>query len=349
VAGACLNERILALLRNGSGQYLSREELARRLDASIAAVSDEVRRLQTHGYEIETHPQLGYRLISVPDLLLPQEIRHGLQTRLMGQRIYYYQRIESTNRTALELAQDDAAEGTLVLAEEQLAGRGRQGRVWHSAPRRGLWFSLVLHPDIPSQRAFQLTICGALAMAETVYSRTHLDVRVKWPNDVLINGRKIAGVLTEAQLDGNTRPLVILGMGMNVNHLADDFPTRLRRRATSLRIELGRSISRVGLLRDLLSSFEAIYGQYLSHGLEPFLDRWRQLSCVIGQPVTVQVGGQVYAGTAVAVDATGALVLETGSGKRQHLLAGDIQLTRAASPDGIAQDRDLAEEGSCGS
>jgi BirA family biotin operon repressor/biotin-[acetyl-CoA-carboxylase] ligase len=175
-----------------------------------------------------------------------------------------------------------------------------------------------------SSKVFQLAICGALAVAEALYQRTHLPVRVKWPNDVLIRGKKLAGVLTETQADGDLVQLVILGIGINVNQGPSDFPEDLRDKATSIRAELGRPISRLNLLQDVLMEFEERYREFQERGLTPFLERWRQLSWVLNRRVRIQVGGRRFAGLAVDIEDTGALVLEEASGKRQRFLAGDV-------------------------
>jgi BirA family biotin operon repressor/biotin-[acetyl-CoA-carboxylase] ligase len=319
-----LNEQILKLLRRKSGDYLSGNSVADHLAVSRSAVWKHVGELRKQGYEIEAHPHLGYRLISSPDLLYPEEVRSGLQTAIMGRRVLSYQRVRSTNVVALQMAQQAAPEGTLVIAEEQTAGRGRQGRIWHSPPGVGLWASLVLRPHIPPSRVFQLTICGALAVAETVYQTTHLPVKVKWPNDVLVKGKKLSGILTETQAELDSVRFVVLGLGINVNQRYEDFPEDLRPRATSIRVELGRSVSRVDLLGAVLLRFEKIYSLFQEHGLEPFLDRWRQLSWTLGRQVMVQIGERTFSGLAVDIEETGALVLEEASGERRRLLAGDV-------------------------
>jgi BirA family biotin operon repressor/biotin-[acetyl-CoA-carboxylase] ligase len=319
-----LSERILKLLRESSGDYLSVNSVADRLAVSCSALGEHVGELRKQGYEIETHPDLGYRLISSPDLLYPEEIRSGLHTTIMGCRILSYQRVRSTNAVALQIAQQAAPEGTLVIAEEQTAGRGRQGRIWHSPPGVGLWASLVLRPHMSPNRIFQLAICGALAVAETVSETTHLPVRVKWPNDVLVEGKKLSGVLTETQAELDSVRFVVLGLGINVNQRSEDFPEHLRSRATSIRVELGRSISRIDLLRSILLKFEEMYGLFQEHGLGPFLNRWRQLSWTLGRRVAVHVGESIFSGLAVDIDETGALLLEEASGKRRRLMAGDV-------------------------
>jgi BirA family biotin operon repressor/biotin-[acetyl-CoA-carboxylase] ligase len=349
------DERILEVLHERIGDHQTIGCLSKRLALSPEAVADSIRELQHQGYEIEMHPSLGYRLLTIPDRLLPVEIRRILTGQLMGRQIYSYRSVRSTNRVATEMVPYGPPEGTLVLAEEQLAGRGRLGRVWHSPPGLGLWMSLILYPRVPADRMFQLAICGALAVAETVLERFALPVKVKWPNDVLIRDAKLAGVLVETQLDSSEVPGVVLGIGFNVNHRDQDFPRSLRPRATSLRMELGRVVSRIELLGDLLAQFERIYLQFQTHGLEPFLGRWRQLSAVLGQPVSIQIGPRHLSGRAVDIDSQGALVLEEKSGRRQRFLAGDVSLSDVGTRDATSTDSPLPngtlseEKRSCGS
>ncbi len=321
-----LDEQVLTLLRQSFGEHLSGSSLSHRLSVSRSTLCKQVGELCQQGYEIEVHPRLGYRLISSPDLLLPQEIRHGLKTTAMGHRVFSYQRVGSTNDVARQIARNGAAQGTLVVAEEQTAGRGRMGRSWNSPPGVSLLFSLVLRPRMAPNRVFQLAICGALVVAEVVCQRTHLPVKVKWPNDVLIRGKKLAGVLTETQVDLAGVRFVVLGVGININQAPADFPEDMQDQATSIRAELGRSVSRRHLLQNLLLKFEEIYGQFQDQGLAPFLDRWRQLSWVMDRKVTVQVGGKEFSGLAVDIDEMGALLLEEASGKRRRFLAGDVSL-----------------------
>jgi len=348
------DECVLQALRQRMGHYQTVLCLSGRLALSARTVTDSIGHLQRQGYEIEEHPCLGYRLITVPDRLLPLEVRHALKTDLMGRRICSYRSVRSTNQVAMEMARDGVPEGTLVLAEEQLAGRGRLGRAWHSAPGLGLWMSLVLRPDVPLERVFQMAICGALAVAETILERFPLSVRVKWPNDVLVRGRKLAGVLVETQLNGSDMHGIVLGIGLNVNHRTADFPRFLRHRATSLRVELGRAVPRAELLGDLLARFEPLYLQFQERGVEPFLDRWRQLSAVLGRRVTIQIGPRSVRGTAVDIDPQGALILKEENGSRQRFLAGDVTLSDMALTGGssseqpLVNDAFLEEERTCG-
>lgn len=325
--GSPADEFVLQELRRRQKDHQTVGCLCDRLALSPREVTGAIRELQRQGYEIEQHPGLGYRLITAPDRLSPPEIRHRLRTNLMGHAVHSYRSVRSTNRVASELSRNGASEGTLVLAEEQLAGKGRLGRSWYSPPGLGLWMSLIVRPRVPADRVFQVAICGALAVAETVLARYPLDVRVKWPNDVLVGSAKLAGVLVETQWNGPDARAVVLGMGINVNHRDEDFPRCLRQRATSLRRELGRPVDRLNLLADLLARFEKIYLQFQDRGLAPFVERWRQLSAVLGRPVTVRVGASSFRGLAADIDSQGALVVTCSNGDRRRFLAGDVSLS----------------------
>jgi len=337
--GSPVDEAVLGALRRKTGHHQTVHCLGERLGLSPQSVTAAIRELHRQGYEIEAHPGLGYRLLAAPDRLSRLEIGPVLRTRFMGRPVYSYGSVRSTNRVALELSRKGAPEGTLVLAEEQLAGRGRLGRTWHSPPGLGLWMSLILHPRVPADRVFQVAICGALAVAETVSDRFPLDVKVKWPNDVLIGGAKLAGVLVESQWNGPDARGVVVGIGINVNHRASDFPRHLHHRATSLRMELGRAVDRTGLLGDLLACFENIYLQFHDQGLEPFLDRWRQLSAVLGQPIRIQIGRQTVRGLAAGIDAQGALLLTEENGDRHRFLAGDVSVTKIGTTEKFSSSR----------
>jgi len=349
------DESVLRTLRQQKGDHQTLGNLSEQLALSPRTVIGSIRELQRQGYRIEEHPGLGYRLIAAPNRLSSLEIGSRLQTSLMGYQIHTYSSVRSTNRVALEMSRNGAPEGTLVLAEEQLAGRGRLGRTWHSPPGLGLWMSLILRPRVPADRVFQVAICGALAVAEAISARYPLNVRVKWPNDVLIGVAKLAGVLVESQWNGPDPRGVVVGIGLNVNQQAEDFPVSLRHRATSLRRELGRSVDRAELLADLLCRFEEIYLPFQNRGLEPFLDRWRQLSAVLGRAVRIRVGQQAFRGLAVDIDPQGALLLAEENGGQRRFLAGDVSLLEADLSDDAPlgrpriSDQLFPERRSCGS
>jgi BirA family biotin operon repressor/biotin-[acetyl-CoA-carboxylase] ligase len=237
----------------------------------------EVRRaliaLRRMGYEIEDHPELGYRFLAAPDALLQEEILFGLQTQVIGRHLHCYEVVGSTNDVAFDLAAQGAPEGTVVLAEGQTAGRGRQGRTWHSPPGVGITMTCILRPPLPAPELWKVTALASVAVCRAIAAQTGLRPIVKKPNDVLVEGRKVCGILTEARRD-----TVILGIGISVNHGWADFPEALHDIATSLRIASGRKVDRTGLLRKALEALDTGYGELKKDGGAALVERWNDLA-----------------------------------------------------------------------
>ncbi len=240
---------LLRSLRAQQGQWISGAVLCRQLQVSRTAVWKHIGALKTFGYRIESSPRRGYLLREIPDRLVPQELREGLQTTVIGRaEIHYFPCTESTNRQAKTLAGGGAPSGTLVLAEEQTAGRGRRGRSWFSPPGAGIYLSVILRPDITPQEAPRFALATAAAVAAAVQETTLVETRIKWPNDILAGGRKLGGILTEAVLEMDRVEYLIIGLGLNVNLDRIDFPQDLRETATSIQAETGRWTSKDPIL-----------------------------------------------------------------------------------------------------
>ena len=240
-----LDARILQALRTAGDASVSGAELARHLEVSRAAVWARIQELRSLGYEIEASPHHGYRLLTVPDLLHADDLLARLgHTKIVGRDIRVFQETTSTNDVVEKLARDEVKEGIVVFAESQSKGRGRLGRKWVSPARKGLWFSVLLRPDLRPQAATQLTILSAVALRRAIEAETGLRAEIKWPNDILVNGRKAAGILTELRAELDRVQHLILGIGIDVNLNAGDFPSELRNHATSLKVELGKQVSR---------------------------------------------------------------------------------------------------------
>src|ERR1017187_8118407 len=247
--------KILSALReNPDG--VSGTELAEQLGISRAAVWARIEELRRLGYEIEAGPHFGYRLVSAPDALHADDLLARLgKTKIVGRDIRVFEQTTSTNDVIERLARDGVKEGAVVFAESQTRGRGRLGRKWMSPPRRGLWFSVLLRPDLRPQEATRLTVASATALRRAIETQTGLKPNIKWPNDILIHGKKVAGILTEMSAELDCVKYVVLGIGVDVNLNHSDFPAELRKLATSLKAELGRPVSRpelaVAILREL--------------------------------------------------------------------------------------------------
>lgn len=313
-------EAILNILHEHRGQLVSGEELAERLQISRQAVWKHIEHLREEGYVIESTTNTGYTLKETPDLLLPGEIKKGLKTSLIARRIEYFREVESTNRTAASIA-ERVEEGTLVVAEIQTQGRGRMGRKWVS-PKGGIWISIILKPKIPPAQAYRLTIIAGLAAAKTIRSYG-IDARVKWPNDVIIEERKVCGVLTEMEAETDQLTYAIVGMGIDVNVDVSLFPEEIREHSTSLHAELGESVNRVEFLQRLLVCFEREYLRLQHNQFPQILNEWRGLLATIGRYVKINTPTRTIHGEAVGVDSEGALILECKGGFLERILAGE--------------------------
>lgn len=322
-----IEAHVLSALRGATG--VSGGELARRLGVSRAAVWAHIEELRSIGYDIEASPHLGYRLLSVPDVLHAADMYSRLgKTRVIGREIQVFEETTSTNDVAARLARDGVKEGVVVFAESQSKGRGRLGRQWMSPARKGLWFSVLLRPDIPPQGATQLTVASATALARAISLQTGIIPEIKWPNDILIRGKKIAGILTEMSAELDHLKEVILGIGIDVNLDAGDFPPALRKTATSLKIETGQMVDRPGLAVAILRELDRDYERISRGEFEMVAEQWQQHCSTIGAQVSIRVGDRVIRGRAEALDADGALLLRGQHGHLERIIGGDVTMEK---------------------
>ncbi len=318
--------KILDLLRRCPEEYLSGEEISRQLEVSRTAIWKHMQTLKQAGYQIEAHPRQGYRLKNLPDLLLPYVIRDTLNTKVMGQgEIYYFSEIDSTNNEGKKQANLGCAEGSIVLAEEQKGGRGRLARGWFSPKGKGIWLSVILRPPFNPYDAPKCTLMAAVAVTKAIRSITQVECGIKWPNDILYQGKKLVGILTEMSAEIDAINHVVIGMGINVNIGEHEFPDELQSIATSLSIIRGDEISRLTLLNGILGQLEVVYNQVVQNGFVPMLDEWRELSVTLGQQVDVVGSGRNFSGTAIDIDHDGALLVQTEQGL-EKVLAGDVSI-----------------------
>ncbi|MBN1103744.1 MAG: biotin--[acetyl-CoA-carboxylase] ligase [Deltaproteobacteria bacterium] len=261
----------------------------------------------------------------------PGALSTALGSSLFSVSILHHESIDSTNALAKELALKGAPEGTLVLAEEQTAGRGRRGRTWVSPAGGNLLFSILLRPFLEPGRVFVLTMILALETAEALRRASGLPVRIKWPNDLYLGGKKLAGILTECSVQDATLEHVILGMGVNLNW-HPPMEEGISHPATSLLAETGKRFSRKALLVEILKGLECSYGKVLQGEIDPFYTRWNELSLILGRAVTIESESEILEGRAVRIDETGALILETPDGSTRRILCGDVSLRIDALP-----------------
>jgi len=322
-----LRESVLKALKAGNGEWVSGETLSQTLNVSRTAVWKQVQNLSTEGYKIESSPKKGYRISNPVDLLSPEEVKPGLLTEVFGQDNYfYYRQTDSTNKRARALANDGYPEGTVIVAEEQTDGRGRRGRSWYSPSNQGIYMSIILRPAFPLRQISRLSLLAGVASAEALKDELGLQPSIKWPNDILINGRKITGILSEAVTDMDSIEYIVLGIGININNLPQEFPEDFRTPPTSVLAENGQPGSRVKLLRKLLLSLERQYNFLEDDNFTPILEKARRLSMTLGQKVYFDEGSEVISGEAIDLDDKGYLLVRDYKGTIHTVMSGEISL-----------------------
>lgn len=319
-----IKQEILKAFHDHPSEFISGEYLSQTCNVSRTAVWKHIEELRQEGYQFEAVRRAGYRLVSSPDSISAEEIKAGLDTAKIGQTIYAHDTVNSTQLLAHEAASKGAAEGTLVIAEQQLGGKGRLGRPWHSPKGTGIWMSLILRPQMPLPKAPQITLLTAVAMAETIREELQLPVKIKWPNDLFLHGKKVCGILTELNAESDRINYLVIGIGINVNTVESDFPAELSHVATSLRIETGRPIRRAGFIQAFCRCFEQKYRVYLSEGFEPVRKEWEAHSYSLGRNVTVRTIHSSLEGKAIGLDPEGVLIVEDSDGNQHKVYSADV-------------------------
>jgi BirA family biotin operon repressor/biotin-[acetyl-CoA-carboxylase] ligase len=318
--------KLLELLK-GTDDYVSGEWISEQLGISRTAVWKHIQALRSRGYTFEAIPRRGYRLTGMPDAVDAARVQALLQTRVFGRKLKVFAEAESTQRLAHDWVREGAPEGAVVVADRQTAGRGRMGRQWHSPPGKGLWFSMVLMPRLNVGRVPQLTLVAAAALCRSLRRETGLDIGIKWPNDLLIRGRKCCGILIESIAEDERLQYAVAGIGLNVNLDAADFPPDLRETATSLSIEAGAAFDRERLFASFLNEWESMYGLYLHRGFGVIRTIWEAHNATLHRRVAVATPEGETAGVAVAVDEHGGLVLRRDDGSHVTVYAGELHYT----------------------
>ncbi|HZV34353.1 MAG TPA: biotin--[acetyl-CoA-carboxylase] ligase [Verrucomicrobiae bacterium] len=324
-----IDTQILAALRSAGEGGVAGTELSQKLGVSRAAVWARIQELRVLGYEIEAGPHLGYRLLSAPDLLHADDLLAALgPTQVIGRDIHVFEETTSTNDVVEKLARDEVREGVVVFAESQTRGRGRLGRKWISPARKGLWFSILLRPPIRPANVTQVTIAAATALFRAIQAQTGLAPEIKWPNDILLRGKKTAGILTELSAEPDRVKYVILGVGIDVNLSATEFPADLRKLATSLRIETGQRQNRAELAVKILRELDRDYGRVCAGQFENVANEWEAHCSTLGRHVSIRIGERTIRGTAESLDTDGALLLRTQHGRLERIIGGDVTIEK---------------------
>lgn len=322
-----MRQDILDYLLAHKGEFISGQKISDALGISRTAVWKHIRVLKERGYVIESFTKKGYRLLEAPDLLKPDIIHQGLQTKILGHQMYYYEKVDSTNMLAKQMANKEEPEGTVIIAEEQTGGKGRLNRSYFSPFAQGLWFSVILRPDFSPMEISKMTLLAAVALAKAFHKAGLTSCGIKWPNDILVQGRKLVGILTELNASAEKINYLVMGIGINTDITRKDMPHELQRTATSFAMEKV-SVNRNELLQEVLLQLENEYMLAKKEGFAPILAEWKTLSCTLGQNVEVRALDKKIIGKAIDLDESGNLIVDTGTGL-EKVVAGDVHVRAA--------------------
>ena len=316
-------DALLTLLTDNATIVISGEKIAREVGVTRHTVWRWMEKLRDLGVKVKGHPRTGYQLQTIPDVLAPQMLRRRLTGLPHFKRIHHFFKTESTNTLGMQAGHAGEPHGTLLIAEEQTAGRGRAGRKWISEKSSSIHVTVLLRPKLSPMLAPVVTIAAGLAVRDAIFEQTSLRPDLRWPNDVLLGGRKIAGILTEMHAEPDRVRFVIVGIGVNVNQAR--MPEEITAVATSLRMETGRQHARIELLARLLRALDRYYNQLMSQGAAPILQRFGEVSSyACGKRVRISNGKEVYTGTTAGLEPSGLLRVERDAGGIEVIISGDV-------------------------
>lgn len=322
-----IKDKIIQRFLQAQNEPISGQQLANELGVSRTAIWKHIQQLPEEGYVFETVKKKGYILTKVPDRLDFAQLKTLLQTENFGQQAHFYDEVESTQLIAHELVRSGAPGGTIIIADTQTAGRGRMLRPWDSAKGKGIWMTVIIRPDILPHQAPQFTLVTAVAVVHAMKAMfQHVKPEIKWPNDVLVNGLKTTGILTEMIAETDRVEALLVGIGMNVNHEKTDFPEELQSIATSLAIEEGKEVDRVQLTANVLHFLERYSDQYVKEGFGPIKALWEEASGTIGKRVRATTTREVIEGEALAITEQGVLQIRRADGEIVGVYSADIEL-----------------------
>lgn len=321
-----MKDTILELFRNSNETFISGEKISKELGVSRAAIWKYINILKAEGYCFESSSKKGYRLVSSPDLLTSEEIGRKLDTRFVGRNLIHFNTIDSTNLKAKELAAIGAQDGTVIISEEQTAGRGRLGRHWTSPKYKGIWMSIILRPEINPMFASRVTLIAAAAVHKASL-QCGVQTLIKWPNDIVINNKKACGILTEMSAELNKIHYLVIGIGINVNVDESEFPEELRTSATSLKIESSKTIDRKNLVCGILNNFESLYDEFIKDSsIKSSIDICRNNSVLLGKEVRIINGSTEIKAKALDINDDGELLIEREDGKVEVIFSGEVSM-----------------------
>lgn len=319
-----LKNKILKILKD-SEDFISGEEISKEFHMTRAAIWKYINMLKEDGYVIESIPRKGYKIISYPDILTYEEVEEYLDTDFIGRNIYYFDSINSTNKKAKEIAFEEK-EGTVLVAEEQVEGKGRLGRNWVSPKGKGIWMSIILKPKVDPLKVAKLTLLGAAAVHKAL-DNMNIKSQIKWPNDILIDGKKVCGILTEMSAELNMINYVIMGIGINVNLDDEDIPEDLKDKATSIKIVKGKEINRKMLFANILNELEKLYIDFRDKDtITRAIDICKENSILIGKEVKLIRGEEIRFGKALDINEEGELVVQFEYGAVENIYSGEVSV-----------------------
>jgi BirA family biotin operon repressor/biotin-[acetyl-CoA-carboxylase] ligase len=328
-----LEHKVLEILKQNNGNYISGEKLSGYIGVTRTSVWKYINSLKEAGYNIESVTRNGYRLIDSSDILNEFEVTYDLKTHLIGRKVIYLKEADSTNLYARKIALDGVADGTVVVADTQTAGRGRLGRNWSSMAGKGIWMSVVLKPQISPEEVQIITIGASVAVVKAIYEVTGINAGIKWPNDIICDGKKVCGILTEMNSEVEMINFLILGMGINVNHTNLDFPDEIRSLATSLALYSGNNdknnvklFRRSDIIKKLLYELEQIYNKIKKGEIKDIIHDWKLYSSTLGKQVQVIYKNSSYTGTAVDLREDGRLIVKCDDGCIRDVYSGEVSV-----------------------
>jgi BirA family biotin operon repressor/biotin-[acetyl-CoA-carboxylase] ligase len=319
-----LKNLILEKLKQNN-EYMSGEELSQLFNVSRTAIWKHINQLRNEGYNIVSSTKKGYILVETPDLLDSRELRIP-KGQVIGRELVHFNEIDSTNNYAKKIANEGCHHGTIVVADRQTKGRGRVGREWESFSSEGLWFSIVLRPDLEPEHIQIVTLAAAVAVVEGIFANQGIVCGIKWPNDIILDNYKLGGILTELSAEPDHINYVVVGIGININQDKYAFGDEIKNKATSLKIHTGKRVSRVRLLESILSKFEQIYSKLIQGKSNEIINIWSKYSVTIGKEVRIIFKGNEYVGLAQAITSDGKLIVKCNDGEVREISSGEIQV-----------------------
>ena len=316
--------KLIKFLSENKATYISGQYLSEQLNISRSAIWKHMNELKKDGYEIEGKAKKGYRIISYPKKISENTLSWGLDTKWLGKTIIHRESLSTTQRLAHELALDGADHGTIVIADEQTEGKGRSHRAWHSKKGKGIWMSFILRPAILPYLAPQLTLLTATVLAKVFDQYESIKPQIKWPNDILINGKKLAGILTEMQAEQDSVLYVIIGMGININQVTEELPKDLQSKATSLKLETGQNLDMLPIIQDIIETFEAKYTEFIDNGFNQVKQTWENYGFKLKERLQIKTGNQLFEGIFLGIAEDGALLAKKENGTVEKIYSAEI-------------------------